>query len=74
MPADGGHRVYNVATGTGTTFRELAETDRRTDQRELVRLKYVHVNREGSDLVADIDRARGELGFTACVAAARRHT
>jgi len=25
LPPDGAHRVYNVATGVGTTFRELAD-------------------------------------------------
>src|SRR5262249_9617490 len=61
-PADGTHRVYNVATGHGTTFRQLAELivditgststiDERLDEPG------------GQDLVADISRAHGGLDF-----------
>jgi UDP-glucose 4-epimerase len=61
-----GHAIYNVATGVGTTFRALAEaiielTDStsaiRDDLREPV----------GRDLVADVERAQQELGYTACI-------
>src|SRR5207302_7212918 len=62
LPADGRHRVYNVATGVGTTFRQLAEMvveltgststiDAQTEEPP------------GRDLVADISRAGKELGY-----------
>jgi UDP-glucose 4-epimerase len=60
------HRVYNIATGHGTTFRELAElvvtiTGARSAVEE-------HINEPpGRDLVADISRARSELGYEPCV-------
>ena len=61
-PADGQHRIYNLATGCGTTFEELA--------RAIVRLSgscsalESHVTESpGKDLVADITRARQELGY-----------
>jgi nucleoside-diphosphate-sugar epimerase len=67
LPADGAHRVYNVATGVGTTFRQLAElvveiTGSRSPIEEHL------VEPPGSDLVADISRAAVELGYTPCVA------
>lgn len=65
LPADGRHRVYNIATAVGTTFRQLAELvveltgspsaiDERIDEPP------------GQDLVANIDRARSELGYAPC--------
>lgn len=67
VPADGTHRVYNVATGVGTTFRQLADllveiTGSRSPIEEHL------VEPSGSDLVADITRAEAELGYTPCVA------
>jgi UDP-glucose 4-epimerase len=65
-PADGSHRIYNIATGSGTTFSELAH--------EIVRLVRSTSTIEerideppGRDLVADISRARDELGYAPCV-------
>jgi nucleoside-diphosphate-sugar epimerase len=62
MPADGQPRVYNIATGVGTTFRELAT--------QVVELTGSHstideqiVEPPGRDLVADISLARAELGY-----------
>jgi UDP-glucose 4-epimerase len=62
----GGHRVFNIATGTGTTFRELAD--------QVVRLSASAstveeqlTETDGRDLVADVTRARDELGYSACV-------
>jgi UDP-glucose 4-epimerase len=62
----GGQRTFNVATGAGTSFRELADA--------IVSVagstSFVEVRAhdpEGSDLVADVTRARGELGFQSCV-------
>jgi nucleoside-diphosphate-sugar epimerase len=66
LPADGAHRVYNVATGIGTTFRQLADLvidltgSRSTIDEELT-------EPAGRDLVADIHRARHELGYAPCV-------
>jgi UDP-glucose 4-epimerase len=64
-PADGKHRVYNIATGTGTTFRQLAEL--------VVELSGSSSPVEdtigeppGRDLVANVERARTELGYAAC--------
>jgi nucleoside-diphosphate-sugar epimerase len=66
LPADRTHRVYNVATGVGTTFRALADL--------LVELTGSHSAVEetldeppGSDLVADITRAEADLGYRPCV-------
>ncbi|HLZ25735.1 MAG TPA: NAD-dependent epimerase/dehydratase family protein [Chloroflexota bacterium] len=66
LPADGTHRVYNVATGVGTTFRELAEllaelTGSRSPIDEQIG------EPPGSDLVADISRAEAELGYSPCI-------
>lgn len=60
------HGTFNIATGVGTSFRELARAiievsgSRSTidnDVREGV----------GTDLVADVSRAREELGFSAAI-------
>jgi nucleoside-diphosphate-sugar epimerase len=66
LPPDGLSRVFNVATGLGTTFRELANlvvdlTGSRSAIEEHV------VEPVGTDLVADISRARAELGYSPCV-------
>jgi UDP-glucose 4-epimerase len=65
----GGHHVFNIATGVGTTFRSLAEG--------IVHLSGSHSVIEdrvgepaGRDLVADTSRARAELGFEACTSLA----
>jgi UDP-glucose 4-epimerase len=63
----GTHRVYNIATGVGTTFRELAEaivalTRSRSPIQEAID------EPAGADLVADVSRARDELGFKTHVA------
>jgi UDP-glucose 4-epimerase len=61
-----GHRVYNVATGVGTSFRELA--------RQVIEISGSRSSIEerieeppGRDLVADISRAQAELGYEPCV-------
>jgi UDP-glucose 4-epimerase len=60
------HRVYNIATGAGTSFRDLAETlvqiagSTSTIQERLT-------EPPGRDLVADIRRAHAELGYKPCV-------
>lgn len=61
-----GHRVYNIATGVGTSFRELAElvvdiTGRGSRIEERID------EPPGRDLVADLSRARDELGYEPCV-------
>jgi nucleoside-diphosphate-sugar epimerase len=62
LAPDGMHRVFNVATGIGTTFRQLADLiveltgSRSTIQEQLA-------EPPGQDLVADISRARAELGY-----------
>ncbi len=62
----GGQRVFNLATGTGTTFHELAHTIvHLTDSTSAVDVRPDEP--EGSDLVADMTRARAELDFTARV-------
>lgn len=63
----GGQRVFNIATGTGTSFRDLAETIvDLADSTSPVEVRSREP--EGSDLVADMTRARTELDFSACVA------
>jgi nucleoside-diphosphate-sugar epimerase len=61
-----GHRVYNIGTGLGTTFRALAElvvglTGSRSSIVERI------TEGPGRDLVADISRARRELGYEPAV-------
>jgi UDP-glucose 4-epimerase len=63
-PADGRHRVYNIATGRGTTFGEMAElVAEMSGSRSRIEAEL----REppGRDLVADVALARAELGFEA---------
>ena len=66
LPADGTHRTYNIATGVGTTFRELANllvelTSSRSPIEETL------TEPPGADLVADISRAEADLGYNPCV-------
>jgi UDP-glucose 4-epimerase len=64
---EGGHRVFNIATGTGTSFQDLADTIvGLTGSSSLVEVRPREP--EGSDLVADTTRAREELDFSTCVA------
>jgi len=66
LPADGTHRAYNVATGVGTTFRELANLMvELTGSRSAIEEHLAEP--PGSDLVADISRAQAELGYSPCV-------
>jgi len=66
LPPDQTHRVYNIATGVGTSFRELAELlVELTDSRSTIDADLVEPS--GSDLVADISRAQAELGYQPCV-------
>jgi len=61
-----GHHVYNIATGHGTTFRQLAEmlVDIAGSPSSIEeRLKEP----AGRDLIADIDKARTQLGYEPCV-------
>lgn len=65
-PADGRHQVYNVATGVGTTFGEVARlivelSGSRSSIQERI------TEPPGQDLVADISRAEAELGYVPCV-------
>jgi UDP-glucose 4-epimerase len=62
----GSHRVYNVATGLGTTFRTLAEMLIAT-ARSSSRIEERIQEPAGRDLVADISRSRTELGYTPCI-------
>jgi len=65
LPADGSHRVYNIATGVGTTFRELADLlVELTDSASPIEERLAEA--PGSDLVADISRAQADLGYTPC--------
>lgn len=60
----GRFRVYNVATGTGTSFLELAQTIvALTHSTSAIRREVREP--EGRDLVADATRARDELRFDA---------
>jgi UDP-glucose 4-epimerase len=65
-PADSTHRVYNIATGLGTTFRALAEHVIATAGSPSSIEETVQ-EPPGRDLVADISRARTELGYTPCI-------
>jgi UDP-glucose 4-epimerase len=61
-----GHRIYNVATGVGTTFRALAEHVVASSG-SASRIEERIAEPPGRDLVADIGRARAELGYEPCV-------
>jgi len=61
------HRVYNIATGVGTTFRELAELVREVAGSDSTIDVSAASEPAGRDLVADVRRAEAELGFRAGV-------
>jgi UDP-glucose 4-epimerase len=61
-PADGMHRIYNVATGCGTTFQQLAEAIVELSGSPS-RIDVCTDEEPGKDLVADVSRARHELGY-----------
>jgi UDP-glucose 4-epimerase len=63
----GSHRVYNIATGTGTTFRELASAIVRIT-RSTSPIQEAIDEPPGADLVADISRARADLDYAPCIA------
>ena len=65
-PADSTHRVYNVATGLGTTFRALAEMVIATAGSRSS-IEDTLQEPPGHDLVADVSRASTELGYTPCI-------
>jgi nucleoside-diphosphate-sugar epimerase len=62
LPPDQRHRVFNVATGTGTTFLDLAQRLTRLT-RSTSSIDVRTGEPAGADLVADIGRARDELGY-----------
>jgi dTDP-glucose 4,6-dehydratase len=63
LPPDGRHRVYNIATGVGTTFQQLAElVIELTGSSSAIEVRIDEP--AGRDLVADIGRAKAELGYT----------
>jgi UDP-glucose 4-epimerase len=65
-PHDGSHRVYNIATGVGTTFKDLAIlVGQLSGSRSPVQERIAEA--PGKSLVADITRARTELGYAPCV-------
>jgi nucleoside-diphosphate-sugar epimerase len=57
-----GHRVYNISTGVGTTFRALAELLVGLAESRSTIVERI-TEGAGQDLVADIRRARCELGY-----------
>jgi UDP-glucose 4-epimerase len=59
---DGRHHVHNVATGVGTTFRTLADTILEVSGSRS-RVEERIQEPPGRDLVADITRAKSELGY-----------
>ncbi len=66
-PADGTYRVYNIATGAGTSFRALAELIlQQTGSRSTIE-ERINDEPAGRDLVADVTRARKDLGYAPCV-------
>ena len=66
VPADRTHRVYNIATGVGTTFRALAELVIATAGSRS-RIEERIQEPAGRDLVADVSRGAMELGYTSRV-------
>jgi UDP-glucose 4-epimerase len=61
-PPDGAHRVFNLATGRGTSFRQLADlVIDLTGSRSTIEERISEP--PGQDLVADISRARTALGY-----------
>jgi nucleoside-diphosphate-sugar epimerase len=61
------YRVYNIATGVGTTFGALAELIREVAGSNSPIDASAPTEPPGRDLVADVRRAEAELGFRACV-------
>jgi UDP-glucose 4-epimerase len=62
----GGTRVYNIATGVGTSFRELADAVVRLTG-STSPIEEAMKEASGTDLVADVARARDELGYQTCI-------
>jgi len=63
---EGGYRVFNIATGQGTSFHDLADTIvRLVDSPSTIEVRLREP--QGRDLVADVARAREQLGFSPCV-------
>jgi nucleoside-diphosphate-sugar epimerase len=68
LPNDGTHRVYNVATGIGTTFAHLAHTLLKlTGSSSTIEERFPELEPPGRDLVADISRARTDLDYEPCI-------
>jgi UDP-glucose 4-epimerase len=64
--ARGGFATYNVATGVGTSFRELANhVVRLCGSRSSIEERIIEA--DGCDLVADTTRARTQIGFSASI-------
>ncbi len=61
-----GFRVYNVATGVGTTFRALANLVVEVSGSRSPVVEEVE-EPAGRDLVADVARAKVDLGYEPCV-------
>jgi UDP-glucose 4-epimerase len=61
-PRDGRHHVYNIATGVGTTFDELAHLLKELTGSKS-EIEERHQEATGKDLVANIERAHTELGY-----------
>ncbi len=57
-----GHRVYNIATGVGTTFRALADLLVAVAESRSAVVEAIE-EPAGRDLVADIAHARADLGY-----------
>jgi len=66
-PSSSAHRTYNVATGQGTSFRQLAHTIIEVSGSGSAIEEEVR-EEPGRDLVADISRAQVELGYAPRIA------
>ncbi len=66
LPADGRLRVYNIATGVGTTFRQLANLIVELTGAPGAIEERLADEPAGRDLLADIGRARTERGYRPC--------
>ncbi|HEV7664334.1 MAG TPA: NAD-dependent epimerase/dehydratase family protein [Chloroflexota bacterium] len=66
QPADRRHRIYNVATGLGTSFSELARLIKELSG-STSPIEERLSEPPGRDLVADISRARNELRYAPCI-------
>jgi UDP-glucose 4-epimerase len=65
-PPDGQPSVFNVATGTGTTFRALADVIiKLTGSSSTIEERISEP--AGRDLVADIAKAHKDLGYVPCI-------